>query len=57
MDFKEVKGKKRYLYDSVQEFRIHHPDEVIINNWRVGKTGIGYSQMMIMFARFLNLIP
>ena len=39
MDFKEVKGKKHYLYDSVQEFRIHHPDEVINNNWRNGKDG------------------
>ena len=39
MDFKEVKGKKHYLYDSVQEFRIHHPDEVINNNWRSGKDG------------------
>ena len=39
MDFKEVKGKKHYLYDSVQEFRIHNPSEMIIHDWRTGKDG------------------
>ena len=39
MDFKEVKGKKNYLYDSMQEFRIHHPDEAVIDDWRAGKEG------------------
>ena len=39
MDFKEVKGKKHYLYDSVQEFRIHNPNEMIIHDWRTGKDG------------------
>ena len=39
MDFKEVKGKKHYLYDSVQEFRIHHPDVQLNEQWRSGKEG------------------
>tara|TARA_R110000824_G_scaffold51753_9_gene144107 strand:- start:937 stop:1701 length:765 start_codon:yes stop_codon:yes gene_type:complete len=39
MDFKEVKGKKHYLYDSIREFRIHHPDETLNEQWRSGKEG------------------
>tara|TARA_R100000234_G_scaffold40656_1_gene24358 strand:- start:4000 stop:4761 length:762 start_codon:yes stop_codon:yes gene_type:complete len=39
MDFKEVKGKKHYLYDSVQEFRIHHPDVQLHENWRSADDG------------------
>ena len=39
MDFKEIKGKKHYLYDSIQEFRIHHPDERLNENWRKAKEG------------------
>ena len=39
MDFKEVKGKKHYLYDSVQEFRIHHPDVQLNEQWRSAKEG------------------
>lgn len=38
MDFKEVKGVKHFLYDSVTEFRVHHPDEPLIQDWRSGKT-------------------
>ena len=34
MDFKEIKGKKHYLYDSLQEFRIHHPKQPLNENWR-----------------------
>ena len=37
MDFKEIKGKKHYLYDSVQEFRIHHPDVQLNEQWRKAK--------------------
>ena len=39
MDFKVIKGKKNYLYDSIQEFRIHHPDEPLNENWRKAKEG------------------
>jgi hypothetical protein len=39
MDFKEIKGKKHYLYDSIQEFRIHHPNERLNENWRKAKEG------------------
>jgi hypothetical protein len=39
VDFKKVKGKKHYLYDSMQEFRIHHPDVAVIDDWRAGKEG------------------
>jgi hypothetical protein len=37
MDFKVVKGKKHYLYDTIQEFRIHHPNEPLNENWRKAK--------------------
>ena len=37
MDFKVVKGKKHYLYDTVKEFRIHHPDTPLNENWRKAK--------------------
>ena len=39
MDFKVVKGKKHYLYDTIQEFRIHHPNEPLNENWRKAKEG------------------
>jgi len=39
MDFKVVKGKKHYLYDTIQEFRIHHPKEPLNENWRKAKEG------------------
>ena len=39
MDFKIVKGKKHYLYDTIQEFRIHHPNEPLNENWRKAKEG------------------
>jgi len=39
VDFKKVKGKKHYLYDSLQEFRIHHPDVALISDWREGIEG------------------
>ena len=34
MDFKEIKGIKHYLYDSVKEFKAFRPDEEIKGNWR-----------------------
>ena len=34
VDFKKVKGKKNYLYDSIIEFRIHHPNALLKENWR-----------------------
>ena len=39
MDFKVVKGKKHYLYDTIQEFRIHHPKEPLNENWRKANEG------------------
>ena len=35
MDFKEIKGKKHYLYDSLDEYKLHH-SQVVTNNWRKG---------------------
>jgi len=34
MDFKEIKGKKHYLYDSIEEFNVFCPDIDIVGNWR-----------------------
>ena len=39
MDFKKIKGEKQYIYDSVQEFRIHHPNELLKENWRTSLEG------------------
>ena len=39
MDFKEVKGVKHYLYDSIQEFRIHHPNVPLEEDWRKANEG------------------
>ena len=34
MDFKKVKGINHYLYDSIKEFRVHHPNEALKESWR-----------------------
>ena len=39
MDFKKVKGINHYLYDTLKEFRIHHPKFKLIDNWREGIVG------------------
>ena len=39
MDFKKVKGVNHYLYDSIQEFRVHHPNAPLNENWRKAKEG------------------
>ena len=39
MDFKKVKGVNHYLYDSIQEFRLHHPNTPLNENWRKAKEG------------------
>ena len=39
MDFKKVKGINHYLYDSIQEFRLHHPNTPLNENWRKAKEG------------------
>ena len=38
MDFKEIKGKKHYLYDSVDEYDLHGKVPAR-NNWRDGEEG------------------
>ena len=37
MDFKAIKGKNHYIYDSEQEFRIHHSNYGNIKKWRDGR--------------------
>jgi hypothetical protein len=37
MDFKEIKYIKHYLYDSVVEFGIYHPDVLITDDWKLGE--------------------
>ena len=39
MDYKKVKGVNHYLYDSIQEFRVHHPNASLNENWRKAKEG------------------
>ena len=39
MDYKKVKGVNHYLYDSIQEFRVHHPNALLNENWRKAEEG------------------
>jgi SpoVK/Ycf46/Vps4 family AAA+-type ATPase len=39
MDFKEIKGKKHFLYESIFEFNLHHPDITARKDWRNAKEG------------------
>ena len=39
MEFKQIKGKKHYLYESLQEFYAHNENIVARNNWRNGSEG------------------
>ena len=39
MDFKKVKGINHYLYDSIKEFRVHHPNTPLNENWRKADEG------------------
>ena len=34
MEFKEIKGKKHYLYESLEEFNVFCPDIVPVGSWR-----------------------
>jgi hypothetical protein len=37
MDFKEIKGIKHFLFDDIDEFRVHNPECDVTHNWRQGK--------------------
>tara|TARA_Y100001938_G_C8064254_1_gene419192 strand:+ start:474 stop:1217 length:744 start_codon:yes stop_codon:yes gene_type:complete len=37
MDIKEIKGIQHFLYDSIDEFKIHNPSITVKNNWRNGQ--------------------
>ena len=39
MEFKEIKGKKHYLYETDEEFQVFCPDCVVVDNWRNGLEG------------------
>ena len=39
MDFKEIKSKKHYIYDSKDEFDLSHPEIPVRHNWRHGGEG------------------
>tara|TARA_R100000808_G_scaffold284_2_gene1693 strand:+ start:344 stop:1087 length:744 start_codon:yes stop_codon:yes gene_type:complete len=39
MDYKEIKGKFHYLYDSLDEFSANNPDITPERNWREGNEG------------------
>jgi hypothetical protein len=37
MDFKEIKGIKHFLFDDINEFKVHNPKCDVTHNWRQGK--------------------
>ena len=39
MEFKEIKGKKHYLYESIEEFNVFCPDSKVVGDWRNGLEG------------------
>ena len=39
MDFKEIKNTEHYIYDDLQEFRLHNSEGVVRHNWRHGDEG------------------
>ena len=39
MDFKDIKGKRNYLFDSEKEFKAFNPSTTIKGNWRVCHEG------------------
>jgi hypothetical protein len=39
MEYKKIKGKKNYLYNSSDEFYNYNTDSVVRNNWRDGSEG------------------
>ena len=39
MDFKEIKNKKHYIYDSIDEFNVHNPSIPVRHSWRHGGEG------------------
>jgi hypothetical protein len=39
MDFKTIKDKNHYIYDSIDEFHIHNPDIPVRHYWRDGCEG------------------
>ena len=39
MDFKTIKETEHYIYDSEDEFRVHHPSVPVRHNWRHGDEG------------------
>tara|TARA_R110002020_G_C16237319_1_gene768856 strand:+ start:471 stop:1238 length:768 start_codon:yes stop_codon:yes gene_type:complete len=39
MEFKTIKHKKHYLFDTIDEFKAFYPEDKIVGNWRKGNTG------------------
>ena len=39
MDFKEIKGIKHYLYETIEEFNVFCPDIKVVASWRNGLEG------------------
>jgi hypothetical protein len=39
MDFKTIKGKKHYLFDNIEEFKVYCMKDTVQGNWRNGNTG------------------
>ena len=37
MDFKEIRNIKHFLFDDINEFKIHNPKCDVTHNWRDGK--------------------
>jgi|TARA_R100000501_G_scaffold18101_1_gene36084 outer membrane PBP1 activator LpoA protein len=39
MDFKEIKNTKHYIYDNLDEFKVHRENIPVRHNWRHGEQG------------------
>ena len=40
MEYRKIKGKRHYVYDSVEEFHSENPDKLgVESNWRVANEG------------------
>ena len=39
MEYRKIKGVKHYVYDDIDEFQKHRPEENVFFDWRSAKEG------------------
>ncbi len=39
MDYQTIRNKKHYVYDSIEEFRVHNPNTKVQKDWKIAKEG------------------